>query len=61
MLALTEIEQLSAEEIEILLTHGQDILDPDDLLNVQLFIQRIGGLENAFAAVKMLKSLEYYS
>lgn len=52
------IENLSASEIEILLECGQDLLPPTQLLEVQLFIQRIGGLQNAYHAVKVLREVE---
>ncbi len=58
MLSRVEIERLPAHELEILLEYGQDLLSPSELLGVQLFIQRIGGLKNARMAIEMLKQLE---
>ncbi|PQO48204.1 hypothetical protein [Blastopirellula marina] len=58
MLSRVEIENLPANELEILLEFGQDLLSPSELLGVQLFIQRIGGMQNARAAIEMLKQLE---
>lgn len=58
MLSRVEIEHLPARELEILLEFGQDLLSPSELLGVQLFIQRIGGMQNARLAIEMLKDLE---
>ncbi|PQO44725.1 hypothetical protein [Blastopirellula marina] len=58
MLKELDVENLSAEEIEILLSCGSDILSPSQVLEVQLFVQRIGGLANAYEAVRVLKNLE---
>lgn len=60
MLSRVEIENLPAQELEILLEYGQDLLSPSELLGVQLFIQRIGGLQNARQAIEMLKQLEQF-
>ncbi|MBA2114955.1 hypothetical protein [Bremerella alba] len=58
MLSRVEIENLPAHELEILMEFGQDLLSPSELLGVQLFIQRIGGVHNARQAIEMLKKLE---
>jgi len=58
MLSRVEIENMPANELEILLEYGQDLLSPSELLGVQIFIQRIGGLQNARLAIAMLKELE---
>lgn len=58
MLSRVEIERLPAHELEILLEYGQDLLSSSELLGVQLFIQRIGGMRNARLAIEMLKQLE---
>ncbi len=58
MLSRVEIENLPAQELEILMEYGQDLLSPSELLGVQLFIQRIGGMQNARQAIEMLKKLE---
>ncbi|MEW4562800.1 hypothetical protein AB1K70_09750 [Bremerella sp. JC770] len=58
MLSRVEIENLPARELEILMEFGQDLLSPSELLGVQLFIQRIGGMQNARQAIEMLKKLE---
>jgi len=58
MLSRGEIEGLPAQELEILLEFGRDLLSPGEILNVQIFIQRIGGLQNARHAIEMLKRLE---
>ena len=52
------VQDLSATEIaEILAADGND-LTADEATALQKFIEDIGGLENALAAVEMLEELE---
>lgn len=52
------IQDLAADEIrELLLEEGND-LDEQQAAAVKRFIQEIGGMENALAAIAMLNRLE---
>ena len=52
------IKELSADQIKAALTCGQDGLTEDDILAVKEFVEGLGGIENAIAAVKLLCELE---
>ncbi len=53
-----EIQDLEAYEIrELLLDQGSSV-DEDQAAAIKKFIEEIGGLENALAAVAMLDELE---
>lgn len=52
------IQDLSAAEIAELLAEDGNHLNPQQAAALQRFIEDIGGLENAFAAVEMLGELE---
>jgi hypothetical protein len=53
-----DIQDLAAYEIrELLLDQGSEV-DEEQAAAIKQFIEDIGGLENAFAAVDMLDSLE---
>ena len=52
------IEDLSADEIaELLGDEGQELTE-EQAAELRDFIERVGGLENAFQAVQMLSELE---
>ncbi len=53
-----EIQDLAAEEIRELLLEGGSELDEQQAVALKQFIEDIGGLENALAAVAMLDVLE---
>lgn len=52
------IQDLSAAEIAELLAEDGSHLDTEQAAALQRFVEDIGGLENAFAAVDMLSQLE---
>ena len=53
-----DIQDLAAEEIrELLLEEGSEV-DEEQAAAIKQFIEDIGGLENALAAVAMLDQLE---
>jgi hypothetical protein len=52
------IQDLSAAEIAELLAEDGNHLNTQQAAALQKFIEDIGGLENAFAAVEMLGELE---
>ncbi|MBX9787885.1 MAG: hypothetical protein K2Y37_03140 [Pirellulales bacterium] len=52
------LQDLSTQEIAArLLSLGSD-LRPADVLAVEQFVEQIGGLDNACAAIEMLRELE---
>ncbi len=53
-----EIQDLAADEIRELLSLEGSELDEQQAAALKTFIEDIGGLENALAAVAMLDSLE---
>ena len=58
MHSLPRIQDLPADEIARLLEqHGQKVPAPL-LADLQVFIDEIGGIENAYAAAEMLSELE---
>jgi hypothetical protein len=52
------IQDLPAEEIAELLERRGEKLPAPLVAELKLFIEEIGGLENAYAAVEMLSELE---
>lgn len=52
------VSDLTAAEIKAVLSISSDRLDEEQALAIQAFIDEIGGLENARAAVDFLSKLE---
>lgn len=52
------IQDLSADELEAVLAAVGDDIRANDLLAIQHFVQRIGGLENARLAIETLREIE---
>ena len=52
------IDDLTAQEIQTVLAAQVDDLSDEQALALRDFIERIGGIENATAAVEMLSRLE---
>lgn len=56
--AQVRLQDLSTQEIAARLLSLGSELRPDDVLAVEQFVEQIGGLENARAAIEMLRELE---
>ena len=52
------LQDLSTQEIAARLLSLGSELRPDDVLAVEQFVEQIGGLANARAAIEMLRELE---
>jgi hypothetical protein len=52
------IQDLPAHDIAELLAEDGNDLSPRQVIALQQFIEDIGGIENAYAAVEMLSELE---
>ena len=52
------IKELPADQIRAALASDQDDVTDEDVLAIKEFIEEIGGIENAIAAVKLLCELE---
>ncbi|MCH5375688.1 MAG: hypothetical protein JJ992_17085 [Planctomycetes bacterium] len=52
------IQDLPTDEIIALLARDGSELTPQQVVALQEFVDNIGGIENAFAAVEMLSELE---
>lgn len=56
--AQVRLQDLSTQEIAARLLSLGSELRPTDVLAVEQFVEQIGGLENARAAIEMLRELE---
>jgi hypothetical protein len=54
-----QIDDLSADELRLVLSVDPDELPEEEALAVAYFIERIGGRENAIDAVELLEKLEH--
>ena len=52
------IKNLPADEIKAALASGQDDLTDHQILAIKEFVEELGGIDNAIAAVKLLCELE---
>lgn len=52
------IQDLSADEIEAVLSAVGEDIRANDLLAIQQFVQRIGGMANARLAIETLREIE---